>query len=191
MLAKVRTWEAKQIYASLSILRFMRAKAGPQEEDSKIYVHCQMGKNGAADGVQKIVDKNWTTMNWASNNGKVPVLGWTTMSRWRIRSAWSVKYQRMGQDGKTNSDSTTEGRSGIFRCRGGREKGRMGEAPKRKKPRDLEPLVLAEDKKTDAGNQEWRQNSFGLGQWSCQVEDARLDVRGCPESSMEVVEWWS
>ena len=48
--------------------------------------------------VGKVVDKIWSTMNWAVYDGEVPVIrtfrsspGWRTTSWWRSRSAWSMK----------------------------------------------------------------------------------------------------
>ena len=46
---------------------------------------------------EKIVDKNWTTANWAVYDGEVPVLkalrsmlGWRTTTCWRNRCAWGI-----------------------------------------------------------------------------------------------------
>ena len=99
-----------------------------QEEDSKIYSY-EAEKNGAADDVRKIAGKNWTTMNWASNDGEVLVLGGEPRHGGGSEAQGAWKAQRTRQDEMTSSDSTTEECSGIFRCR---EKGRMGEAPKRR-----------------------------------------------------------
>ena len=55
-------------------------------------------KLGLPTMVEKVVDKMWTTLNWAIDDGEVPVtralrstLGRKITTWWRNRSAWGMK----------------------------------------------------------------------------------------------------